>query len=276
MSRFIRKPAERSQPITQTYDSATGAYAPVKTTSAATKTTTGGLTKFKVVNPSWSTQMNGGYKCDWIVPEGTNWASFEMWGGGGGGSTALSGGYTDSGGKPGGAGAFACKVMRVTPGEKYTICAGGTSCCMDMSTSSCTGSTGFPSFVTKNGSLVLCAGGGLMGISMTSAMTCYISYNHCDGCQSTFDCTKSYGQCGQAGWWFSNVYCSSDAFQVIPSAPRTGSQRIGTGGCNGNNCADWVMGGCATFPGGGGATGQSCCGFGQYGASGLVIVTYGG
>ena len=65
----------------------------------------------------------GGASCVWTVPEGTSEAQFQIWGAGGTGSGCSAGCCSFSVG--GGNGEYTYVRMAVSPGEVYTLCAGG-------------------------------------------------------------------------------------------------------------------------------------------------------
>ena len=226
----------------------------------------------RVWHTSVNAPENGGCCCLWTVPAGVKWFAVEVWGGGGGGAGACACGA----GWPGGSGSYSRKIvndLNGAGGQQYTICAGGSNCC-------CCGTggvVGYPSFIAPSGGAVIaCASGGGSG-----GWRCYFHINcSYSGCQQE-ECgswTGTMGICGTSGGAKGSSFCTGVYHQLMPSAPMTyGGARGTRDGCSGR-CCGLINGGCATFPGGGGATAvshgdnRSC---GQHGAGGLVVVYYG-
>jgi len=228
-----------------------------------------------VYNTNTTTAENGGSCCLWTVPEGVSWFAVEIWGGGGGGSGACC----CMGGWPGGAGSYSRKFITGLSGdggESYTICAAGTTNC---STCKCWGCAGYPSFVSINGGAVqACASGGVCG-----GACCWFMIG--DGCGGRQNCQcgswcGGMGICGSAGAAKGNTFCSSQSWQIMPSAPFTPTGgRVTKNGCSGSasGCAGCDYGGYAAFPGGGGATAgthNNTLACGAAGAGGLVMIYY--
>lgn len=245
------------------------------------QTTSSGLSNtyatFNVYNTNLNSVCNGGQCCLWTVPAGVCWAKFEVWGGGGSGGGACC---CQQPCYPGGSGSYARRTIPVTPGNQFTICAGGNGSCQGP----CCGQSGYDSFVQNSGSVQtainLCASGGYWG-----ATGCFFGFGSCcscASCQCGAFCGADFGICGgRGGTRLSN--CGYDAYAYVP-----GPTYIGAGvqitmdfcqGLSGNqmmtsfNCGSAY----AVFPGGGmsGASTQGgvcCCG--GMGAGGLVTVTY--
>ena len=103
-----------------------------------------------------------GTACTWTVPAGATQAQFQIWGAGGNGSACDWGtccGYAQSGGN----GEYTYVRMSVTPGQKFTLCAGGGNA---VSTNSCYSYGAFDgcnSFVCGDNSTCILSCGGLQG-----------------------------------------------------------------------------------------------------------------
>ena len=142
----------------------------------------------KVCHATWN-EGHGPQTCTWTVPSGAYAAKFQVWGAGIGGQTGCC-----CGGAPfGETGAYAEAVLRVTPGDTYTVCAGcscSRSCCSNSSPGE-----GCMSGVTGNGITCLKADGA----------RCYSSncHSHC-GCLRTQSIT-GVSNCGR----YMNPYSTS-------------------------------------------------------------------
>ena len=220
-----------------------------------------------VYNTNIATVYNGGFCCLWTVPSNATWAKFEVWGGGGGGGGACC---CQQHAYSGGSGSYARKTIRVVPGQQYTICAGGSTCCSP----TCLGQSGYPSYACNPGAtypLCLCASGGYNGFS-----GCFCGYgqNSFVSCVYGSACGYDFAICGVVHG-FNGSTCGFHSWGYAPDPTYTGGGfRIGADSCinlNANNIAQ------APFPGGGGMTsvsnGGGCC-WGQVGAGGLVMITY--
>ena len=222
--------------------------------------------------------------CGWVVPVGTTWVTFEIWGGGGSGG----GGCCCSQGIPGGSGAYAVKsvyqpIIAGTCGLcgcTYTICAGATTPSVG---SSCTGCPGCTTWVTGYGLSNFCAVGGSCGHSIC----CFTCNNTrivmcCSGGGWSMACGGDINMPGMGGSMQEVIGCHSGFQQWMPMAPATASGPALTAGtcstryacCNGLWGSYYV----AYWPGGGSPTvamggGENCCSL--PGSSGLVSVTYG-
>ena len=117
------------------------------------------------------------HTCNWVVPDGVNGVTFEIWGGGGGGAS----GYCDcdcrvrTGGGAGGG--YSMVTIPVTPGATYamTIGNGGVDASGDggpSSSGNSRGCTGGTTFITGTGLTNFCAVGGGGGCS-NIAVNCY-------------------------------------------------------------------------------------------------------
>lgn len=225
-----------------------------------------------VYNTSVDSVNNGGRCCLWTVPDNTNWIRFEVWGAG---SSGPGGCCCQQAAQSGGAGAYARRTITATPGQSYTICAGGSGCCA----TTCCGTEGFPSFVSggSGGSAVaLCAAGG-----PTSCAQCFrfgggTFCGNTNTCKSGSWCGADFGLPAISG--ASNTgTCGFQGWQYVPSGPYIGAGvRHGKDFCIRVSGCD-SLGGFASFPGGGGggaiSGGGGCC-WGGFGAGGLVIVSY--
>jgi hypothetical protein len=172
----------------------------------------------------------------------------------------------------GGAGTYARKTIRVVPGQTYTICAGGTGCCV----SSCAGMQGYASYACNAGAtypLCLCAQGGAPGYSQ-----CFVAWAGCYNCITCIcgtACGHDFAICGPAGSTH-NTSCGFDSHHYAPEPTYVGGGlRVSRDHCR--CCPGDFMISQPSFPGGGGGTAAAFdgpCFCGGYGAGGLVVVTY--
>ena len=226
---------------------------------------------FFVQNPTTAAQ-NGGCCCLWTVPSGVTSVTFELWGAGGDGA----GGCCCQGWNIGPTGgAYSIRTVDTASGCQYRICAAGSGCC-----NYCCGlaTDGFPSYVYDVTAAIniACAPGGLgsnMQPSWTSSANGYIC---CWGRLSGCGC-GDFSTPGTGGTGIINQWCHSDQYNVVSSGHwntgRTTPDKCSIWGCSGTN----VMKSCTPFPGGAGNDGQACGGgfcFGQWGAAGMVKITY--
>lgn len=222
-----------------------------------------------VWNTNNGSPSNGGRCCLWTVPGGATWAKFEVWGGGGSGGGACCCQQAQGGG---GAGSYARKTIRVVPGQAYTICAGGSSCCWG----GCCGMTGYPSYACNPSAtypLCLCASGGWGGYTQ-----CFASWPGCYSCISCIcgtTCGHDFALCGTWGG-NRNTSCSYDSHHFAAEPTYIGGgMRISQDHCR--CCPGDFMVCFATFPGGGGGSANAFegpCFCSSWGAGGLVVVTY--
>jgi hypothetical protein len=224
----------------------------------------------RVWNASINTESNGGACCLWTVPTGVTWVAIEMWGGGGSGAGACC----CRTGPAGGSGSYARRIITgLTAGQTFTLCAGGTTAKSQMYCCGCPGNPSF-AFYSALGANTVCASGGKPGMSFCQFMVgC-----SCQGCeqQQCGSFCGAFGLCGLTGAGLGNPTCSGNTIQFMPSAPYTSGDARGTkDACSGVGNGEEV-GGCARFPGGGGATavshGNNSCG--MFGAGGLVEIFY--
>ena len=111
--------------------------------------------------------LQAGASCVWTVPAGVSEAQFQIWGAGGTG-TGCSGSCC-SFGLPGGSGEYTYVRMAVSPGEIYTLCAGGA-----YEQGSCYSSTCFDgcnSFVCGSNSTCIMSCGGSFGYAKMCGST---------------------------------------------------------------------------------------------------------
>ena len=228
-----------------------------------------------VYNTNTNTLNNGGQCCLFTAPAGSTYAKFEVWGGGGAGAGSCC---CQHAAYSGGSGSYARKTIQLVPGQQYTVCAGGSSTSPAYSSTG-TGVTGNPSYVCGNNSnsgitypITLCANGGGPGSSQ-----CNYWQNACNipSCICGGGCGYDLLICGsQAGSQASTCGLVSWAFAAEPTYVG-GGVRMSCDHCQ-NGCGS-AFGGCATFPGGGGMSGNTnggSCSCGGWGAGGLVIITY--
>lgn len=230
--------------------------------------------QFYVYNTSITSNENGGRCCLWTVPAGIRWARFEVWGGG---SSGPGGCCCQHPVQSGGAGAYARKTMQVLPGDTYRICAAGSTGC----SATCCGCIGLPSYVQTESAtytINLCARGGPAACG--NCFT-YSSVNACCGntrvCLTDSFCGQDFGLPAISGASMIAT-CGYQSYQYVPQGPYSG------GGVRQSRDYCQSLSGCqsigsfAVWPasGGGGAVsnGGGCC-WGNHGAGGLVIITFG-
>jgi hypothetical protein len=218
--------------------------------------------------------------CCWIVPSGTTWATFEVYGSGGDGA----GGCCCMGScMASGNGMYVVKTIQTCGCAFYNICVGMSGCCSP----NCCGTCGFPSYVTNTaGSMVACASGGVGGTTGCWMMS-QASYQgiNCGG--------RVCGCCGLGDMQYPSMtqgskhssYCANHNFPFLSGtyqyAPNT---RHGQDDCSvgyaGSGCMKWCASpsNATSWPGGGGANGLGCggaCCWGSWGTPGMVLITYG-
>ena len=244
---------------------------PDASTLTINQPSTGQFNQLYVRNTNYDSVTNGGFCCLWTVPAGTTWARFEVWGAGGDGGGACCCQQPAMGG---GSGSYARKTTRVTPGEQYRLCAGGSGCCSQL----CQGTSGFPSYAMNNAASTypvgLCASGGYGGNS-----GCFYAISSCYHCGTVICgcvCGHDFGLCGLTGSAHAS-WCGFDAWQYVPQGTYSGGGvRTGSTHCGEFWMGCAIMGNGNIFPGGGGGTAISyggCC-WGGWGAGGQVLVTF--
>lgn len=261
MSRFVRSADQRSE------------EAGVATSVVSSASYRPGLTvdSFCVAAVNTFTESNGGYLCNWTPPIGTQWATFEVWGGGGpGAGTCQCSGATQGAG----GGAFSKRTIDVVPGKTYTICAAGSTRTFCEANP---GTYGFASYVTTDngGTTIVCASGGFWACSECS----FAQAQSVCGCHAVrCSCQNTLGDVNfpaVTGWSRSAYECSPNYFSVAQPGAFAGGARFSMSGCCvAQGSRPFIN---PDFPGGGGSTHASCAYYqnGGYGAGGLVIVTYG-
>ena len=258
---------------------------------AAVEETTPVVKEFMIYNTSHWTTQNGGCCLEWEVPTGTAMIKFEILSGGGPGGSSGHSHDVPVGGQGGN---FTAKQLLkddsdFAVGDKYTLCAAGTSWCSCCDHCCLACRDGCVSYVTGPGLTDFCALGGRGGSNswdvMSQCYNCQLSaqchmgtYNAgwTQGANAPGWCNGDYGFTGTGGDLFQSAVCCQEAFAVagVPSGPY--STQSGMGG-------DWCttcfpcMSAHSNFPGGGGtgiarATSSACWGF--WGAGGLVKVIY--
>ena len=210
--------------------------------------------------------------CLWTVPTGVKRAHIEMWGAGGSGTGACScsrchvyrgaqGGYYNS------------KMIDVSEGWTYTVCAGGVYTCRNRE---CCGCQGCSSFTNGCNLTNFCAIGGHGGIACNSWSLGCNSYMPCCLGPATNGGDFGMGNHMGAMWNPKGFFCHCHGKYSMPtSAPFIGTQvQVQQQFC-------WIRCGCWTVPYGHGGQnaqtnycGSSCCGQGGMGGSGLVEITY--
>ena len=235
--------------------------------------------QFIVYNTNIAAVSNGGQGCLWTVPFETTWATVELWSGGGDGAGACccAGNYCTSG-----SGQYAKKTVTVVAGRAFCICAAGSGCCAQSNPGTC----GLPSFVLCNtgGATVTCASGGNGGNT-------YCGHMGGTGCTGicvpscVFGCSSSPADLALPpvmGADHQSSYCVNMSISWHQGAPKyQNNSRMTFDPC----VVSMAIMGCGRFQGqaalwpshggtGAGACGGGCC-WGQWGAGGLVVVTYG-
>jgi len=228
--------------------------------------------------------QNGGACCCFKPNSCTTYITFELWGAGGdgGGGCCCQGNYRSP--NPG---FYVKKTVSGSICPYYNVCSAGSGCC----SCGCCGTCGFPSFVTNSaGSTIACAVGGSGGCT-----GCWhgIGCNPCTGiCQyacntliccgpSAYDIAFQGTSLGQ----MDNYFCAQFTVQLVQGAIKyQPNARHSLDPC----CTSMTIQGCCKFgssgsqaipwPGGPGNAGTGCgggCCWGQWGSSGLVLITYG-
>ena len=226
--------------------------------------------EINVYNTNVDTVNNGGSNCTWTVPADTTWVAVDMWGGGGAG-----GGCQCSFGYPGGAGAYGRKIIRVTPGDSWVICAGGSTCCYSGSSAGA-GAAGNESYMCLNGEECLIAPGGTAGqnccLWSCNASVCRL---HTLGTAPTGFTFGLPGMSGNNVWGCVNR-CHN--MQATPGAPfALPTLYFSKNACTAFAGDETICGG-KLFPGGGAPSASSlcssrcCCGGSAPG--GLVTLVY--
>ena len=211
--------------------------------------------------------------CLWTIPAGVRKVHFEMWGAGGNGHGACSTGRCQHfAGAQGGY--YNSKMVTVTAGDTYTVCAGGTYPCESVECVACNGCS---SYVNGTGLSNFCALGGTGGCANGSWNTaCHSDWGRC--CVAPNAHGGDFGMGNHRGAFNGHIaecHCHCQAHAPTP-APFIGTQvqaQI-------HEC--WQRCGCWTSPyghgGQGGMTtycgGSSCCAKGATGGPGLVKISF--
>lgn len=218
--------------------------------------------------------------CCWIVPSGTTWATFEMYGSGGDGSGACCCMGPSS---SGGTGHYVVKTVQTSGIAYFNICVGMSGCCNTPMAGTC----GFPSYVTNPaGTTIGCAPGGIGGQGLCGHMGGQSCYGICCGSRICGCCglgDMQYPPITQGG--HQSSYCTEHSFAYLPGtyqyAPNTRhSMDSCSRGMTYSGCGYWEASpsNASSWPGGGGAGAQACgggCCWGSWGTSGMVLITYG-
>ena len=228
--------------------------------------------EINVYNTNTETVNNGGASCAWTVPTDVSWVGIEMWGGGGAG-----GGCQCSFGYPGGAGAYGRKILRVSAGDTWTICAGGSTCCYSGSSAGA-GAIGNGSYMCLSDVDCLIAPGGTAGQNC-----CCWGCGNCTPCRMMTPGTSPTGfTLGLAGLtgnshWGCGSRCHN--LQALPGAPfALPNLYFSRTGCAGLPGSSNIDGAANIFPATGSFGGVSTCSTrcccGGSAAGGLVTIVY--
>lgn len=216
----------------------------------------------------------GGCCCLWTVPSGVTRATFELWGAGGNGNGACSTSRCQHFAGAGG-GFYNSKTISVTPGWTYTICAGGVHPCMSIECLACYGCS---SYVNGCGLSNFCAVGGAPGCANSDwSESCYTFWCCCIDPNAN---NGDFGMGNHTGAVSASIFCHCNYhWNCTTNAPFLAG---GSAGAGSYIYLCWMRCGCWSVPyaaGGQSAMttycgGNSCCGQGATGGSGLVKVTF--
>lgn len=240
----------------------------------------------------WSV-TNGGRCCYWTIPTYTTSVKFEIVSGGGPGGA--SGGDYDFG-VGGSGGNYTSKVLRKSAGCfnngcGYRMCAAGTSSCSCCCRCGVNCRHGCKSYVQGRGLSNFCAQGGMGGSTpydiMSNCYNCFIGNTQCNkgqynaGWMNCYCNSATFGGDvefrGTSGSMNRQYNCCADTFSVAgtPTGPFSSAHGVsGKHWCTGNlaccsSHSAWPGNG-----GGGHGTGSRNACWGNWGAGGLVKVTY--
>ena len=235
--------------------------------------------QFIVYNTNVGGVNNGGQLCTWTVPFETTWATFELWGAGGdgGGACCCMGNYIT-----GGSGNYAKKTIPVVAATTFNVCAASSGCCSQC----CVGTCGRPSYVTctTGGATVTCASGGFPGSSVCHRMGGLACTGVCvPSC--VFGCNSAPADMALpsvSGADHQSSYCTNMVIAWAQGASKyQNNSRMSFDICvtsMANFGCGRFQGQAALWPSQGGVAANACAGaccWGQWGAGGLVVVTYG-
>jgi hypothetical protein len=215
--------------------------------------------------------------CLWTVPTGVTAVNFEVWGSGGSGAGACSTSRCQHWRGSGG-GAYNSKIITVSPGWTYTICAAGNGPCCRFE---CQGCWGCASYVNGCNLSNFCGQGGSPGCATGDWTTpCHSAWDCClqgGNNGGDFGYMNHSGAFGAVEWWFGVGFCHCHHQQTrATSAPLIGTEvQMAINFC-------WMRCACWTVPYGHGGQnamssycgGGNCCGQGNMGGPGLVRATY--
>ena len=228
-----------------------------------------------VYNTTQISVTDGGRCCCAVVPLGITFANVEIWGGGGGGNGGCCCQWPYGMASPG---HYTLDKFAVVPGQALTICAGGSTCCGP----NCKGPDGFPSFVSRSGTVLACAAGGIGGCALCFYKGAFPCTGLCVGASRQDQAhVGDLGICTTQGMSVTHNFCASDMFEALSGSPKFAQNlRIGASHCNTPE-GSYTRSGCdratTNWPGGAGNGGSGCgggCCWGGWGASGLVILTF--
>jgi len=213
--------------------------------------------------------------CLWTVPTGVKKLQFHLWGAGGNGAGSCSCSRCQHNrGSQGGY--YATKIIDVTEGWNYTVCAGGVYPCYSRE---CTACEGCASYVNGCNLTNFCAVGGDHGFANGSWTTKCSSVNEC--CVAVNANNADWSQMTHTGPWDGAEFVYDRGFCHCYNRANqsTGAALIGTETQESiREC--WIRCGCWTVPyGNGGQNAYSTycggnCGQGGTGGGGLVKITY--
>jgi hypothetical protein len=222
-------------------------------------------------------EQANGKCCLWTVPSNVTSVTFEIWSGGGGGA-----GHTCcnccSFSIGGAGGNYAARTVATTPGQQYTVCAGGAWPCHWSHT--CDAGMGCRSYVNGTNLSNFCVTGGCGGWMCNG--DAWGPRHHDSGCANCNICGffgADLGMMGTVGFKPGHGACHCYRTTMF-----TGSPPIIGGSMSTSASDSWCSCGCYTnWPAGGGPSGTSsyCDNFAKQcsagmgmGGSGVVRITY--
>ena len=161
--------------------------------------------------------------CLWTVPTGVTAVNFEVWGSGGSGAGACSTSRCQHWRGSGGGG-YKSKIIPVSAGWQYTICAAGNGPCCRFE---CQGCWGCASYVNGCNLSNFCGQGGSPGCATGDWTTpCHSAWDCCLQAGNNggdFGYMNHSGAFGAVEWWFAVGFCHCHHQQTrATSAPLIG------------------------------------------------------